>query len=69
MLNLKSKITVANNHLSIADFLKATLDASRKRSLQKMVNAYTIYTPCMEVKMKIPVLKRKRKNVTAEKDD
>ena len=33
-LKLKSKIPVANNDLSLADFLKTTLDASKKRSLK-----------------------------------
>ena len=40
-----------------------------KRSLQKAVNAYPICKPCKEVKKKIPVLKRKRKNFAAEKGD
>ena len=40
-----------------------------KWSLQKTVNAYPICKPCKEVKKEIPVLKRKRKNVAAKKDD
>ena len=40
-----------------------------KRSPQKTVNAYPISKPCKKVKKKLPVLKRKRKNVAAEKDD
>ena len=40
-----------------------------KRSLQQTVNAYPICKPCKEVKKKIPVPKRKRKNVASEKDD
>ena len=65
MLKFKSKITVANNDLSIIDFLKLTLHASRKWSLQKTVNAYC--KPCTEVKKKKAVLKRK--NVMTEKDN
>ena len=44
------------------------LDA-RKQNLQKTVNVYPLYKPCKEVTKKMPVLKRKKKNVTAEKDD
>ena len=40
-----------------------------KRSLQKTVNVYLICKPCKEVKEKIPVLKRKRKNAAAENYD
>ena len=36
-----------------------------KWSLQKTVNTYPICKPCKE----IPVLKRKRKNVAAKKDE
>ena len=40
-----------------------------KRILQKTVNAYPICKPRKEVKKKILLLKRKRKNVAAEKGD
>ena len=68
-LKLKSKITVVNNDLSLADFLKTTLGASRKRIFQLIENVHPICKPCKEVKKKIAVLKGKRKNVTSEKDD
>ena len=41
-LKLKSKITVANNDLSLADFLKTTLGASRKRIFQLIENVHPI---------------------------
>ena len=51
------------------DYPERCAQCDSKRSLQKTVNAYPICKPCKEVKKKIPVLKRKRKNVAAEKDD
>ena len=51
------------------DYPERCAHCGSKRSLQKIVNAYPIRKPCKEVKKKIPVLNRKRKNATAEKDD
>ena len=51
------------------DYPERCAQCGSKRSLQKTVNAHPICKPCKEVKKKIPVLKRKRKNVAAEKDD
>ena len=60
-LKLKSKITFAKSDLSITEFLEMPPEneACRKRSLQKAVDAYSIYKPCKEIKNKIPVFKRK----------
>ena len=35
----------------------------------KSSDVYPICKPCKEVKKKIPIVKRERKNVAAEKDD
>ena len=50
------------------DYPECCACCGSKHSLQKTVNAYPICKSCKEVKKKIPVLKRKRKNVVAEKD-
>ena len=51
------------------DYPERCAHSGSKRSLQKTVNAYPICKPCKEVKKKRKVLKRKRKNAAAEKDD